>query len=277
MKTLFVTDLDGTLLTKVYGFSRYSNVILYRLFEDVIFFTYASARSAVSAEHALSGLNVNAPVVLYNGGLIYKFATKEVLRSVLFDDGLKSYVLSVLNDGGIHPFIFGAKDCSERVAWNAGSETEGMCRYLRRRQGDKRFSAASGREELLDFHAFNFKCVGPKEQIEAVWNVLKYDSRLICIFHQETYHNDYWLEISPREATKANAVAFLKDYLHCDKAVCFGDTSNDSDMFDVCDEKYAVMNADSWLKEKATGVVGYCEEDGVAKWLARYSGFCAGF
>ena len=27
------------------------------------------------------------------------------------------------------------------------------------------------------------------------------------------------------------------------------------------------MNADEWLKEKATGVVGYCEEDGVAKWL----------
>ena len=34
------------------------------------------------------------------------------------------------------------------------------------------------------------------------------------------------------------------------------------------DEKYAVMNADGWLKEKATGVIGYCEEDGVAKFLA---------
>ena len=53
-------------------------------------------------------------------------------------------------------------------------------------------------------------------------------------------------------------------------ALCFGDTSNDSDMFDVCDEKYAVMNADSWLKEKATGVIGYCEEDGVAKWLENH-------
>ena len=38
-------------------------------------------------------------------------------------------------------------------------------------------------------------------------------------------------------------------------------------MFDVCDEKYAVRNADDWLKAKATGVIGYCEEDGVAKWL----------
>ena len=33
------------------------------------------------------------------------------------------------------------------------------------------------------------------------------------------------------------------------------------------------MNADDWLKQKATGVIGYCEEDGVAKWLERYSGF----
>ena len=52
------------------------------------------------------------------------------------------------------------------------------------------------------------------------------------------------------------------------RAVCFGDSANDSEMFDVCDEKYAVRNADEWLKGKATGVVGYCEEDGVAKWLA---------
>ena len=81
------------------------------------------------------------------------------------------------------------------------------------------------------------------------------------------YQNDFWMEISTRGANKAKGVLFLKDYLNCDKVVCFGDTSNDSDMFDVCDEKYAVKNADEWLKEKATGVIGYCEEDGVAKWL----------
>ena len=85
MKTLFVTDLDGTLLTKEERVSRYSNEIINRLIDDGMLFTYATARSAVSAEQALSGLNVNAPVVLYNGGLIYKFATKEVLRSVLLD------------------------------------------------------------------------------------------------------------------------------------------------------------------------------------------------
>ena len=54
--------------------------------------------------------------------------------------------------------------------------------------------------------------------------------------------------------------------------MCFGDSANDSDMFDVCDEKYAVQNADDWLKAKATSVIGYCEEDGVAKWLDEHAG-----
>ena len=33
------------------------------------------------------------------------------------------------------------------------------------------------------------------------------------------------------------------------------------------DESYAVMNADEKLKEMATGVIGYSEEDGVVKFL----------
>lgn len=91
------------------------------------------------------------------------------------------------------------------------------------------------------------------------------------LIYPEVYRKDYWLEILPKGATKANAVVRLKELLGCDKVICFGDSANDSEMFDVCDEKYAVKNADEWLKKKATGVVGYCEEDGVAKWLAEYA------
>lgn len=91
------------------------------------------------------------------------------------------------------------------------------------------------------------------------------------LIYPEVYRKDYWLEVLPKGATKANAVVRLKELLGCDKVICFGDSANDSEMFDVCDEKYAVKNADEWLKKKATGVVGYCEEDGVAKWLAEYA------
>ncbi len=273
MKTLYVSDLDGTLLTKEENISQYSREKLNRLISAGMLFTVATARSVSSARYAVRGLNVSAPVVLYNGGLVYDFRSGETLRAVLFADDIKAYVLSVLRERGIMPFVFSAFSDRERVAWVAGQESIGMVRYLYRRKDDPRMEPVNSEREMLDGNTFYFKCIGPKEQLESAWNVLKYDPRVICIFHQETYQNDFWMEISPREATKANAVAFLQRQQGCDRTVCFGDSSNDSDMFDVCDEKYAVQNADDWLKEKATGVIGYCEEDGVAKWLVEHSGY----
>lgn len=273
MKTLFVTDLDGTLLTREEKVSSYSCERINRLIENGMLFTFATARSVLSAENAVKGLNVNLPVVLYNGGLVYNLQTREVLHYSVFNDEEKGYVLSVLTERGIMPFVFGAREDRERVAWVAGNESFGMRRYLSRRMNDARMYPVRRREELLQGSVFYFKCIGPREQLQAAWDILKYDSRFICIFHQETYQSDFWMEISPREATKANGVLRLKEITGCDRVVCFGDTSNDSDMFDVCDEKYAVMNADDWLKKKSTGVIGYCEEDGVAKWLEQNSGF----
>ena len=273
MTTLYISDLDGTLLTSRERVSAYSIEKLNALMERGMILSFATARSALSAKLALDGLKIDAPVVLYNGGLIYNYGTGETLRSVLFTEEEKRYVFSVLKEHGIPPFVFGARRKDrERVAYEVGKENPGIVRYLYRRRGDVRLDPVNSEEELLEGYIFYFKCICPREQLERAWNILKYDERFICIFHQEKYQNDFWMEISPREATKANGVRFLRNYLGCGKVVCFGDTSNDSDMFDVCDEKYAVMNADSWLKEKATGVIGYCEEDGVAKWLeANYS------
>ena len=274
MKTLFVTDLDGTLLTKEGRIPTYSVERLNRMIEAGMTFTFATARSHSSAMRAVEGLLLRAPVVLYNGGIIHDCGTGRTLFHSMFSTEEKWYILGVLQKFGIEPMVFGASAAGkERVAWLANRESVGVQRYLAYRRGDVRLGAVASEGELLEGHVFNFKCIGPQEQLERAWNDLKLDDRFICIFHQETYQNDFWIEISPRVATKANGVRFLKNYLGCDRAVCFGDSSNDSDMFDVCDEKYAVMNADKWLKDKATGVVGYCEEDGVAKWLEQHSGF----
>ncbi len=270
MNTLFVTDLDGTLLTREEKVSPYSCEHLNRLIDAGMLFTYATARSARSAFRALAGLNLRVPAILYNGGVIYDFNTAKTLSYSVFTDDQKGYLLDVLLRRGIIPVVFSAHPGREQVRWLKGGESEGIRRYLSRRLDDDRLVPAYSERDLLDGTVLYFKCIGPREQIEGAWNVLKYDTRFICIFHQETYQNDFWMEISPREATKANGVKFLREYLGCDRIVCFGDTSNDSDMFDVCDEKYAVMNADAWLKEKATGVIGYCEEDGVAKFLEEY-------
>ena len=34
---------------------------------------------------------------------------------------------------------------------------------------------------LMRGGVFYFKCIGPRAQLERAWNILKYDSRLMCI------------------------------------------------------------------------------------------------
>ena len=69
------------------------------------------------------------------------------------------------------------------------------------------------------------------------------------------------------DASKANAVMQLKELLHCDKVVCFGDGKNDISMFKAADECFAVENAVDELKQIATGVILSNNSDGVARWL----------
>ena len=84
---------------------------------------------------------------------------------------------------------------------------------------------------------------------------LQLKERFQCIYHKDIYSGEQWLEIQPAKANKANAVLLLKEYLHCEKVVCFGDALNDLSMFHVCDECYAVENAVEELKSIATATI----------------------
>ena len=57
MKTLYVTDLDGTLLNTDERINEYSKDIINGLVEKGLLFTYATARSSISAAVAARGLS----------------------------------------------------------------------------------------------------------------------------------------------------------------------------------------------------------------------------
>jgi len=272
MSVLYVSDLDGTLLTSRECVSEYSINILNKLIENGMNFTFATTRSMLTSFAATRGLKLTVPIIVYNGALIVK-PSGEVIESVTFGDDVKHYVLSILFSLGIYPFAYSMRGGEEKLSWLAGKETASMSRYLSRRSGDVRLNPVYDGAELEKGDVFYLNCMGSRDAMFQANNIFSRDDRLICMLHKETYQEDYWLEITNRGATKAVAVNKVKNMLGCEKTVCFGDSVNDIPMFSVSDEKYAVMNADEYLKNCATSVIGYCEEDGVAKWLAEHSGF----
>ena len=70
MKTLYVSDLDGTLLRSDAKTSAYTNQVIIQLTSDGILFSYATARSYLTATKATKGLNAKIPIITYNGAVI---------------------------------------------------------------------------------------------------------------------------------------------------------------------------------------------------------------
>ncbi len=270
LKTLFVSDLDGTLLTAAERISAYSLRLLNEMIDGAgLCFTYATARSLNSAAKALWGLRQVLPVVLYNGAVVMEPWSRRMLYNLHFDGAQLADLRRYIEEEGVYPIVYSfSKDGKERLSWVAGKESAGMLRYLSRREGDLRLHPVASYDELAEDEVFYFNCIESREKLEGLCARVRARQDLKCIFEQETYQTDYWCEIMPAGTSKGEGALRVKRLLGAEKLVVFGDAPNDRELFLAADESYAVMNADEGLKALATGVIGYSEEDAVVKFLA---------
>lgn len=266
MKTLYVSDLDGTLLRSDEMTSEYTSDVINSLTERGMIFSYATARSLITAKKVTKGICAHIPLIVYNGAFIIDNATEEILAANYFDDA----VLTVLDDlfqNDIYPIVYAYIDGREKFSFVPGKCTEGMVSFLDSRKGDIRTNAVSAPEALKEGKIFYITCIGVPEKLEPLYE--KYRDSFHCVYQKDIYTKEQWLEIMPRAASKSNAVMQLKKLLGCDRLVVFGDGKNDIDMFEAADECYAVRNAHEELKKRATAVIESNDEDGVARWLMR--------
>ena len=70
LTSVYISDLDGTLLRGDATLSDYSYTVLCRLIDAGLKFTVASARSVVSMRPMLRGLELPLPVIEFNGAFV---------------------------------------------------------------------------------------------------------------------------------------------------------------------------------------------------------------
>ena len=267
MRTLYVTDLDGTLLNTKDKVSPESLRIINELVGRGMLFTYATARSLESASVVAEGLKLAMPVIVYNGAFIMHPDTGEVISSLYFTEEEAGFVRRILEQTRISPLVYSFVQGRERVSWNAARENEGIKRYLSKRTGDRRLRPLEGADGLYDGDVFYYTCIGEKEELMPLYDIFSGDWRFGFTIQQDLYRPEYWCEFMPRKATKAEAIKTLKSLWDCYRVISFGDAVNDIPMFRLSDECYAVENAVPELKKAATGILDSNDRDGVAKWL----------
>ena len=264
MKTLYVSDLDGTLLRSDETISEYTAQTINRLTTDGMLFSYATARSYHTAKKVTKGLEAKIPLIVYNGAFILDNVTGEVMCSNFFGEEAK-VILDDFIGNGLYPIVYSYIDCVEKFSFIPDKCSRAQTEFLESRRGDIRTNVVLETEQLYAGDIFYFTCIDEKERLEPLYG--RYKDRCHCVFQKDIYSGEQWLEIMPLAASKSNAIRQLKNYLGCEKVVVFGDAINDLDMFQMADECYAVANAAPELKEIATQVIGGNNEDGVVKWL----------
>ena len=105
-RTLYVTDLDGTLLNRQDRVSPFSIRVINSLVEKGMLFTYATARSLVSASKVTEGLSTNIPVIAYNGAFIFQPSTGAILSREDFTAEERALVTETLDRYGISPLVY---------------------------------------------------------------------------------------------------------------------------------------------------------------------------
>ena len=67
MKTLYLSDLDGTLLNSACRITPFTAETINRLCENGILFSFATARSRSTTLKVTKGIECSLPVIVYNG------------------------------------------------------------------------------------------------------------------------------------------------------------------------------------------------------------------
>ena len=265
--TLYVTDLDGTLLRSDTDISDHSVNTLNRLMSEGVMFTYATARSYVSASPLVKKLNLRCPAVIFNGVFVVDPKTGKHLIENVYSKECQQLARDFFVRENIAPLVYSNIDGRERVSY-LESRFDDVANYVNSRKNDKRLRPVNSYDELFLGDIFYFTVIDPKDT-ELLNSVFTPENGFSRNVQRDTYDDMIWYEIYDKSASKANAVLQVRELVKADRLVCFGDNINDISMIQAADVGVAVENACDELKNLSDVIIDSNNNDGVARYIDR--------
>ncbi len=266
MKTLYISDLDGTLLNENAELTEYTKDVIRRFTASGGCFTVATARTVATVQYILRDAGINVPAVLMNGVTCYDLAKKEyIMPRYMSEEGTRA-IIDIVEKRKCSGFIYSLKDNRLTITYK-WLESPHAKAFVEERQ--TKYGKVFTKVDSFDTDSvLTFCTMGIKEDLDPVAEALKSVPSLNVSYHNDVYDTNVWyLDVCPQNVSKQTSVNHLKEAYGFDKIVAFGDNHNDMSLFNVADEGYAVENAVPQLKEVATGIIGKNTENGVAKWI----------
>lgn len=248
MKTLYVTDLDGTLLEPDKSIKPDNLKLINQLIDEDVNITYATARSLITAKQVIGDINFKLPVIVQNGTFILSPKGDMILGNYLGDS-----ILDTVKDYDISPIVYSQIGKNNYFSYIKDKMSAGVKAFVDDHLDDPRNHPVNTYEDLYEGDIFYLLLIDDYDKLKPLYDLFKED--YYAVFDQEMYSHDWWLEVMSPDASKANAIKYLKQKLQCDEVVVFGDGKNDIEMFEEADYSCAVENAAPELIKCADEVI----------------------
>jgi Cof subfamily protein (haloacid dehalogenase superfamily) len=272
MKTLYITDMDGTLLNNESRVSAESAAIISQLSREGALITVATARTPATVVPLLEDTYTTPPAIVITGAALWNRATEvyEDVQTMHIDD-VESVLKECVTDG-LHPFVYTFRnDRTIDVYHDAYPLSRHEVNFIANRKGTelKYFYEHTPLPDASIGAVILFFAMGDREPIENVARRLRATGRYsVSCYPDNICQGLYLLEIFSTGVTKANAIRRVRERMGVERVVVFGDNLNDLSMFEVADLAVAVDNALPEVKAAADVVIGANTTDAVARFIA---------
>ncbi|MDE5807288.1 MAG: HAD family hydrolase [Muribaculaceae bacterium] len=271
-KTLYVSDLDGTLLQPDSRLSDTTLSILNRLISEGALFTIATARTPATVASIIDGLDLRLPAIVMTGTALWDKRDNSYSNvHYMNDEAVKELVgiyrrtdfptfLYTLRQNMIHIYHLGPLSGIEKEFIEARRYNFAKTLHI----------PADGNSELPEWLGDTVLFYGMQPEVKAA-ETFALTSEVENVRAQK-YHDFYGPEIGILEAfsplsTKANAIRELAGKIGAERIVAFGDNLNDMPMLELADVGVAMENGVEEAKAVADIVIGRNTEDAVAKFI----------
>ena len=269
--TLYVSDLDGTLLNSRTLVSDKTAAILNRLIADHnLLFTVATARTPATVSTLMAGVKTTLPYIVMAGAALWDNERKQYSEKQAIDNSTVDALLQVYESYAIQPFVYRIHgNCIN--AHHSSQMTVGERSFIEPRVQTplKRLITCGSRQADEMDDAVLVYSMGDYVTLRAIADDIEQRGipcTVMC-YHDIFDHEQGYLEIYAQDTTKANAIRRLANTIGAKRIVVFGDNLNDIPMMKMADWSVAVGNAFDEVKACANEVIGINDEDAVARWI----------
>ncbi len=273
-KTLYVSDMDGTLLNSGSVLSQETIEKLNTLIDNGAAFTVATARTPATVTSLMKDVNANLPFIVMAGCAEWKPKENEYSVVRFIDPTIVKSITEIFSKYGNTPFIY-----------NKSGNTIVVNHTIQLTQQEREFIEPRIKTPLKRLETVESLAANTEEYdgVMLIFSMGKFDNLrkiadeidkkgIPCTYN--CYHDIFdteqgIIDIYQEGTTKASAIKRLAQEIGAERIVCFGDNLNDIAMMEEADWSVAVENAFEEVKAHADEVIGSNEENAVVNWIEK--------